>query len=250
MMADWVRDYYDHVDGLDAAGVAKHFAQEGTFRLGNFPLVRGPADIAHGNQAFFDTIAGMRHDFTSRYTDGRVDIIEADVTYTVKNGGTVTIPGIAVLERDEEDLIAASRSYIDMAPLFELAARANGTESPREWVERFTSAVDTLDVDRILPFFAESATFTYGNNPPMVGVEGIRNGLEPFHAGIAGISHVLRDCFPSGPNVIVAEYEATYTRLDGRWVTLPGIGVFEIADGLIQAYRVYADVAPVFAPAN
>ena len=47
----------------------------------------------------------------------------------------------------------------------------------------------------------------------------------------------------------MAEYEATYTRHDDRSVTLPGIGVFELSDGLISAYRVYADVAPVFAPA-
>ncbi|MEV3927410.1 nuclear transport factor 2 family protein [Actinomadura coerulea] len=249
-MTDWVRDYYDHVDGLDAAGVAKHFAQDGTFRLGNSALVRGPADIAAGNQAFFDTIAGMRHDFTSRYTDGRVDIVEAEVTYTLKNGGTVTIPGIAALERNEENLIAASRSYIDMGPLSESAARATGAESPHEWIERFISAVDTLDLDRILPFFAESATFTYGNNPPMVGVEGIHGGLQPFHDSIAGISHIVRNCFPSGPNVIVGEFVVTYTRLDGRSVTLPAVGVYELADGLIQTYRVYADVAPVFAPAT
>jgi len=128
--------------------------------------------------------------------------------------------------------------------------RSRHDEEPRELVTRFIAAVDTLEIDRMIPFFGPNATFTYANNPPMVGHAGIRAGLEPIHASIAGISHVVRSCFPSGPSVIVAEYEATYTRLDGRAVTLPGIGVFEMSHGLISAYRVYADVAPVFAPGD
>lgn len=207
-MTDWVRDYYDSVDGLDAAGVARHFTEDGTFRLGNSPEAEGRADIAARNQAFFDTIAAMKRTFTRQYTVGAVDIVEADVTYTLEDGAEVAIPGIAVLER-EGDLITASHSYFDMGPFHELSARTSRVAGSRAWVERFISAVDTLDVNRMPPFFATSATFTYGNNPPMVGLEHIRAGLEPFHASIAGISHVVRNCFTSGPNVIVAEYQAT-----------------------------------------
>lgn len=246
-MSDWIRDYYDMVDGFNAVGMVERFAEDGTFKLANLPAARGRAEIAAGNRAFWDTIGGLRHDFTRRYSDGPVDILEADVTYTAKSGGTVTVPAIAVLERNDEGLITASRSYLDMAPLRELTSPTSEVEPAREWLERFISAVDTLRVEEMLPFFAESATFTYGNNPAMVGADGIREGLEPFHASIAGLSHEVRNCYPSGPHVIVAEYSATYTRHDGRELTLPAAGVFELAGGLIQAYRVYADVAPVFA---
>lgn len=40
----------------------------------------------------------------------------------------------------------------------------------------------------------------------------------------------------------------TYTRTDGRRVTVPVVTVYEVgADDLIAAYRVFLDLAPVFA---
>lgn len=248
-MSDWIRDYYDEVDAMNASGSVAHFTDDGTFQLGNLPVAVGRAEIAAASQAFWDRIAGLRHDFTHRHTDGNTEIIESDVTYELKNGSTVTITGIAVLEC-EGDAIAHSRSYIDLAPIWESAARPTQDETPQEWVTRYIAAVDTLEVDRMIPFFAPDATLSYANNPPMVGHAAIRAGLEPFHASIGAISHKVVNCFPSGPGVIVAEYEASYTRLDGQVVNLPGIGVFELSDGLISAYRVYVDIAPVFAQSD
>lgn len=242
-MNDWLRDYYDEVDGLDAAGLARHFADDGTFQLGNGPLIRGRSAIAHGNQAFFATIESLRHDFTHRYRDGSVDIVEANVTYTLPDGHSTTLPGIAVIERGGDNLISASRSYVDMAPV---AGRIAETVAC-EWVQSFIDAVDTLEVDRVLSFFDPSATWTYGNNPPMIGLAQMRVTMTSFHEMIAGISHVLRECFAPRPGMIVAEFDVTYTRLDGGVVTAPASGVYELRDGLIQNYRVYVDVAEVLA---
>lgn len=118
-----------------------------------------------------------------------------------------------------------------------------------EWVAAFTAAIDTRDVEKLVPFFAPDATFTYGNNPPMEGHEGIRAGIGAFYSGISGIAHTVPFQHRSSDGVLAVEFLTTYTRLDGGNVTLPGLGVFELADGLIQDYRVYADVTPVFAPA-
>lgn len=129
-------------------------------------------------------------------------------------------------------------------------AGATGTidaAGARSWVQSFIDAVDTLDVDRVLSFFSDSATWTYGNNSPMEGRTEMRTRMEPFHASIAGISHVLRSCFAPEPDVVVAEFVVTYRRHDGKEVTLPASGFYELEDGLIQTYRVYVDVAPVFA---
>lgn len=117
-----------------------------------------------------------------------------------------------------------------------------------EWLGRFTKAIDTRDLDQLLAFFTEDAEFTYGNNSAMVGHDGIRAGIGAFFAGIQAISHqVVGGCAPT-PSVIVAEFRTTYTRLDGVPVTLPGAGVLELDGDRARLYRVYADVAPVFAP--
>lgn len=118
-----------------------------------------------------------------------------------------------------------------------------------EWVAAFTAAIDARDVEQLVPFFAPDATFTYGNNPPMEGHDGIRAGIGAFYAGIAGIAHTVPFQHRPSDDVLAVEFVTTYTRLDGAAVTLPGLGVLELADGLIRDYRVYADVTPVFAPA-
>lgn len=119
----------------------------------------------------------------------------------------------------------------------------------RAWLGVFTAAVDTRDLDRLVPFFTGDAEFTYGNNPAMVGHDGIRAGIGAFYAGIGGIAHEVVGCWSPQPDVVVAEFRTAYTRLDGATVTLPAMGVFELDGDLIRRYRVYADVAPVFAAA-
>ena len=123
------------------------------------------------------------------------------------------------------------------------------TAGSPEWLAAFTAAIDTRDVEQLIPYFTPDASFTFGNNPPMQGHEGIRAGIGAFYSGIAGISHTVPHSLQPSPEVSVAEFVTTYTRLDGDPVTLPGLGVFELSDGLIHTYRVYADVTPVFAPA-
>ncbi len=122
------------------------------------------------------------------------------------------------------------------------------TVDANEWLGRFTRAIDTRDLDRLLAFFTQNAEFTYGNNPAMVGHDGIRAGIGAFFSGIRAISHEVVGGHAPAPSVLVAEFRTTYTRLDGVPVTLPGAGVLELDGDRARRYRVYADVAPVFAP--
>ncbi|WP_158220925.1 nuclear transport factor 2 family protein [Kineosporia sp. R_H_3] len=116
-MSDWVRAVYDDADSLDAAAFAARFAPDASFAMGNNPPLTGPAEIEAGLKGFFGLIAGMRHDFSHRYTVGSVEVMEAAVTYTRLDGSTVTVPGASVTERSG-DVITAMRAYIDVAPLF------------------------------------------------------------------------------------------------------------------------------------
>jgi limonene-1,2-epoxide hydrolase len=46
---------------------------------------------------------------------------------------------------------------------------------------------------------------------------------------------------------VACEGEVTYTRHDGSKITLPFVNIFEVSAGLITLYRVYIDIAPLFA---
>ena len=50
-------------------------------------------------------------------------------------------------------------------------------------------------------------------------------------------------------DTIVVRLDASYTRLDGLTVTVPAASILTVSDGLIAEYQVFADMAPVFAPA-
>jgi ketosteroid isomerase-like protein len=47
-------------------------------------------------------------------------------------------------------------------------------------------------------------------------------------------------------DTVVCEMEITYTRLDGRKVTVPCCDVFRISGDEIQEMRVFVDTTPVF----
>ena len=49
-----------------------------------------------------------------------------------------------------------------------------------------------------------------------------------------------------GPATIV-EADVTYTRLDGSTVTVPVVTIYRSRGGRIDDYRVFIDLAPVFA---
>lgn len=113
---------------------------------------------------------------------------------------------------------------------------------------RVFGAVDALDADALGALLAEDARMVFGNGEPLLGRAAILAGCEEFASSIRGLRHrVVRD-WVSGRDTIV-EAEATYSRLDGKEVTVPVVSIWRIDDdGLIGDYRVFYDLAPVYAP--
>ena len=117
-MSNWLRTVYDRADALDAEGYARFFEEDGTFTLANNPPMRGRAEIKAGLTEFFGTIAGMRHEFVRTDQIGDTEIMEAAVTYTREDGTQITLPGMTVCVRSQ-DQMRESRAYIDIGPLFQ-----------------------------------------------------------------------------------------------------------------------------------
>ena len=106
---------------------------------------------------------------------------------------------------------------------------------------------DAMDVAALVPLFAKDGRVVFGNGQPMVGVDEIRTGTTAFFATIAGLHHEVVNEWNFG-NYTIVELKVTYDRKDGRQVTIPCVTIFHAdAAGKIDDYRVFFDVAPIYA---
>ena len=107
--------------------------------------------------------------------------------------------------------------------------------------------IDTMDVATIASIFAEDGRVVFGNGQPLVGIDEIRTGITAFFATIAGVHHAFVNEWNVGDDTII-EFKVTYDRKDGQQVTIPCVTILHTdAAGKIDAYRVYFDVAPIYA---
>ena len=66
---------------------------------------------------FFSTIDGIKHHMVNVVESNGLTFLEANVEYQRKDGKTVTIPAVTVLERNG-DLVKSLRIYFDVAPVY------------------------------------------------------------------------------------------------------------------------------------
>lgn len=95
---------------------------------------------------------------------------------------------------------------------------------------------------------ADDVRFTFGNAETVVGRDAVRDVWAGFCEGIAGVHHDVIEQFEQGAATIV-ESTVTYTRTDASTVTLPVVTIYRGAGELIEDYRIFMDVAPLFSPA-
>jgi hypothetical protein len=117
-----VSDVFDSIDGMDAAGFAKAFTENGSFTFGNAEPVVGREGIVATVAGFFSSIGGLRHEisgvWSGTWEGGDVKSVEGNVNYTRKDGSMVPpIPAVSTL-RLRGDLIEDYRIFVDLAPLF------------------------------------------------------------------------------------------------------------------------------------
>jgi len=109
------------------------------------------------------------------------------------------------------------------------------------------AATDSMGVATVVSLFARDGQVVFGNGDPLVGIDEIRTGTSAFFDTIAGLHHTIVQEWNVGDDTIV-ELKVTYDRKDGQQVTLPCVTIFHSdAAGKIDDYRVYFDVAPIYA---
>jgi ketosteroid isomerase-like protein len=85
----------------DIARFFSLFADDCAFRMGNNEIVRGRENIQAWVGGFLGGVAGLRHDIHETWSHGEVAVARADVTYTMQDGTSLTLPAVTrVLVRD------------------------------------------------------------------------------------------------------------------------------------------------------
>jgi ketosteroid isomerase-like protein len=109
------------------------------------------------------------------------------------------------------------------------------------------TTVDSMDVATITSLFAADSRVIFGNSQPLVGLDEISSGITAFYDTIAGLHHEIMNEWNVGDDAIV-EFKVSYDRKDGQQVSIPCVTIFHTdTAGKIDNYRVYFDVAPIYA---
>lgn len=151
------------------------------------------------------------------------------------------------MEADYLDAVRTTLAAVRERVTAGRAAKEAEPPTAAEFVQDVFRRVDSFDPAQFAELFAPDGVLVFGNGKPMTGPEEIAAGVGGFFETIQGLSHrITRHWHQAGTDVV--ELEVTYTRLDGRVVTIPVVSILRRGeDGLFDDYRVFFDLAPVYA---
>ena len=113
----FVSKVYEAIDSMDEQGFANCLTENCTFVYANSDPVIGRANAAAASQSFLKLLAGIKHDLVNVWAFENVIVSQVSVTYTRKDGSTLTIPA-ATIWKLQDKLIDECRIYADTSPLF------------------------------------------------------------------------------------------------------------------------------------
>ena len=116
-MKHWFSDLYASVDAMRLDDFVAGLTPDVEVVVGNNPPMKGRQAAKEGIGYFFSTINGIKHHFVNVAESKGLTFLEANVEYLRKDGKSVTIPVVTVLERNG-DLVKSLRIYFDVAPVY------------------------------------------------------------------------------------------------------------------------------------
>ena len=106
--------------------------------------------------------------------------------------------------------------------------------------------VDRMDAKAFASYLAEDCVLRFANADEVVGREAIEAAIAGFFTTIKGLNHRIVEQWEVEDTTIV-QNEATYTRMDDHQATVPAVTIYRRNGDLIDDYRIYVDLAPVYA---
>ena len=118
------------------------------------------------------------------------------------------------------------------------------TLTPGDLVAEFCKLWASPDPEKLASYFTEDAVY---HNIPMAAVQGreaIKEFIAGFLAAFDGIDFQIHRQISHG-GLVMNERTDVMHRKDGGEVPLPVMGVFDVHDGKIAAWRDYFDMAAI-----
>ena len=116
-MTHWFSNLYAGIDEMRLDEFAAGLAPDVEVVVGNNPAMNGRQAAKDGIGYFLSTFDGIKHHLVNVAESNGLTFPEANVEYLRKDGKTVTIPAVTVLERDG-GLVKSLRIYFDVAPVY------------------------------------------------------------------------------------------------------------------------------------
>ena len=114
-------------------------------------------------------------------------------------------------------------------------------------VAQIFADIDSFDPDRFAAHLTEDVFFQFGNGEPVTGRAAVREAVAGFFSTIGGLTHHIRDTWQVG-DVAIAQIDVEYLRKDGKTVTIPNADILTFDGDLASDWRIYIDLAPLYAP--
>jgi limonene-1,2-epoxide hydrolase len=118
--------------------------------------------------------------------------------------------------------------------------------NPEQIVRDFCDAWKALDIDAIVDAFTDDAVYHNIPMDPLEGKDAIRAFLEGLGAMMTAAEFRIGNLAVNG-DVVLTERVDSFTTPAGKEVGVPVMGVFEIRDGKIAAWRDYFDMGQMTA---
>jgi limonene-1,2-epoxide hydrolase len=112
--------------------------------------------------------------------------------------------------------------------------------------EQLLTDIDSMEPERFAAHLSSDVTMRFGNADPIHGRDAVREAWSAFCEDLNGVKHDLIEQWTIDGTTIV-EARVTYTRGDGSQVSVPVTTIYRERAGEIDDYRIYIDLAPLFA---
>ena len=113
-------------------------------------------------------------------------------------------------------------------------------------IKRFIEACDGRRMDEVVAFFADDAVYHNIPMDPVTGPDGVREVLNGF-ADVSREWHWQIHHIAETVDGTVLTERTDRIRVGGQWFGFPCMGVFELRNGKISAWRDYFDLQQVMA---
>lgn len=113
----WIDELFAAIDRKDHAAFSGFLLSDACFRFGNQSPLIGRTPISASVSAFFDVLSSIRHQVENRWVVPEAAIVTGTVTYTRRDGSTLTVPFATVMRVTTEG-ISDYRIFADTSALF------------------------------------------------------------------------------------------------------------------------------------